>query len=72
MENFDSSDAEKLVDGMIEVQVAANDNLVPLEAATNGAHLKLAYAGIDFTRTREGYGFVAGAAFHEPRAAHKK
>ncbi len=72
MENFDSTDAEKLVDGMIKRQLAANDNLFPIEDASNGDKLKLAYDGIDFTRTLEGYGFFPDVKFHDPKDAQKK
>jgi len=72
MENFDSTDAEKLVDGMIKSQVAANDNLFPIEDELNGEHLKLAYDGIDFTRTLAGYGFFPDVKFHDPKDAQKK
>jgi len=72
MENFDSNDAEKLVDGMIKTQVAANDNLFPIEDAFNGDKLKLAYDGIDFTRTLDGYGFFPDVKFHDPANVEKK
>ena len=72
MENFDSSDAEKLVDGMIKSKVAANGNLFPIEDELNGEHLKLAYDGIDFTRTLAGYGFFPDVKFHDPGDAQKK
>ena len=72
MENFDSSDAEKLVDGMIKSKVAANGNLFPIEDELNGEHLKLAYDGVDFTRTLAGYGFFPDVKFHDPEDAQKK
>ena len=72
MENFDSSDAEKLVDGMIKSELASNGNLFPIEDATNGDKLKLAYDGIDFTRTLEGYGFFPDVKFHDPKDANRK
>jgi YHS domain-containing protein len=72
MENFDSTDAEKLVDGMIKSQVAANGDLFPIEDAQNGDKLKLAYDGIDFTRTLEGYGFFPDVKFHDPKDANRK
>jgi hypothetical protein len=72
MENFDSSDAEKLVDGMIKAKLAANGNRFPIEDATNGEPLALAYDGIDFTRTLEGYGFFPDVKFHDPQNAEKK
>src|SRR6266581_3041394 len=67
-----SNDAEKLVDGMIKSRVAANDNLFPIEDELNGEHLKLAYDGIDFTRTLAGYGFFPDVKFHDPKDAQKK
>ncbi len=72
MEYFDSSDAEKLVDGMVKSKVAANENLFPIEDELNGEHLKLAYDGIDFTRTLAGYGFFPDVKFHDPKDAQKK
>ena len=72
MENFDSTDAEKLVDGMIKGKLKANDNLFPIEDALSGDALKLAYDGIDFTRTLEGYGFFPDVKFHDPKDAQKK
>jgi len=72
MENFDSTDAEKLVDGMIKSQVAANGGLFPIEDAFNGDKLKLAYDGIDFTRTLDGYGFFPDVKFHDPKDANRK
>jgi YHS domain-containing protein len=72
MENFDSTDAEKLVDGMIKSQVAANGDLFPIEDAQNGDKLKLAYDGIDFTRTLEGYGFFPDVKFHDPKDTNRK
>ena len=71
MENFDSTDAEKLVDGMIKAQVAANGDLFPIEDAQNGDKLKLAYDGIDFTRTLDGYGFFPDVKFHDPKVANR-
>jgi YHS domain-containing protein len=72
MENFDSSDAEKLVDGAIKSNLTANGNLFAIEDALTGNHLKLAYDGIDFTRTLEGYGYFPDVKFHDPSSADKK
>jgi YHS domain-containing protein len=72
MENFDSADAEKLVDGMIKGKLKANDNLFPIEDALTGDQLKLAYDGIDFTRTLEGYGYFPDVKFHDPKNEQKK
>jgi hypothetical protein len=72
MEYFDSADAEKLVDGTIKAELAANGNLFPIEDASNGEHLELAYDGIDFTRTLAGYGFFPDVKFHDPKNAEKK
>ncbi|HEV7489868.1 MAG TPA: hypothetical protein VGO25_03620, partial [Rhodanobacteraceae bacterium] len=72
MENFDSSDAEKVVDGMVKSKLKANDNLFPIEDALTGDQLKLAYDGIDFTRTLEGYGYFPDVKFHDPKDANKK
>src|SRR6185312_13645536 len=72
MENFDSADAEKFVDGIVKAKLAANGDLFPLEDAFNGETLKLGYDGIDFTRTLEGYGYFPDVKFHDPKNADRK
>jgi len=72
MEDFDSADAEKFVDGMIKGKLAANAGLFPIEDSLTGDQLKLAYDGIDFTRTLEGYGYFPDVKFHDPKDAQKK
>jgi hypothetical protein len=72
MENFDSADADKLVDGMIKSKVAQSGGLFPIEDALTGESLKLAYDGIDFTRTLDGYGYFPDVKFHDPQDAQRK
>jgi YHS domain-containing protein len=72
MSYFDGSDAEKLVDGAIKSKLKANDGLFPIEDALSGDQLKLAYDGIDFTRTIDGYGFFPDVKFHDPKDEQKK
>lgn len=71
MEYFDSKDAETLVNGDIKAKLKANGGLYPIVDALNGDHLKLAYDGIDFTRTIDGYGFFPDVKFHDPKNADK-
>lgn len=72
MQYFDSNDAEKLVDGMIKAKMKASDGVFPLEDSLTGQHLKLAYDGIDFTRTIDGYGFFPDVKFHDSADATRK
>ncbi|HEY8010196.1 MAG TPA: hypothetical protein VIE67_04295 [Rudaea sp.] len=72
MQDFDGSDAEKLVNTRIKAQLAANGGVFPFEDALTGEHLKLAFDGIDFTRTIDGYGFFPDVKFHDAKDATKK
>ncbi len=72
MQNFDSSDAETVVKKQIESTLAANGGLYPLEDPLTGESLKLAFDGVDFTRTIDGYGFFPDVKFHDPGSADKK
>ena len=72
MQNFDSGDAETLVKGVIEQNSKANGGLFALEDPLNGTPLKLAFDGIDFTRTIDGYGFFPDVKFHDPQDAQKR
>ncbi len=72
MQNFDGSDAEKLVRTRIKAQLAANGGVFPFEDALTGEHLKLAFDDIDFTRTIDGYGFFPDVKFHDAKDAQKK
>jgi YHS domain-containing protein len=72
MQNFDASDAEKLVNQTIDASLKANGGTFPLEDAFNGDHLKLAFDGIDFTRTLDGYGFFPDVKFHDAGDSKKK
>lgn len=65
MENFDSDDAETVVKSHINGILKANHGVFPLQDPLNGRHLKLAFDGIDFTRTIDGYGFFPDVKFHE-------
>lgn len=72
MQYFDGGDAETVVKGLIEQSAKANGGLFPLEDPLNGAQLKLAFDGIDFTRTIDGYGFFPDVKFHDPAEAQKR
>lgn len=72
MQNFDSNDAETVVKAAIEDKLKANGGVYPLEDATNGDKLRLAFDGIDFTRTIDGYGFFPDVKFHDAADAQKK
>jgi YHS domain-containing protein len=72
MQNFTSGDAEALVKATIEEKSKANSGAFPLEDPSNGAQLKLAFDGIDFTRTIDGYGFFPDVKFHDPADASKR
>lgn len=72
MEDFDSTDAEKLVDGLVKARLAANGNVFPIEDSLTGETLKLAYDGIDFTRTLDGYGFFPDVKFHDSADPNRK
>jgi YHS domain-containing protein len=72
MQNFSSGDAETLVKGAIEANLKANGGLFALEDPLDGAHLKLAFDGIDFTRTIDGYGFFPDVKFHDPADANRR
>ena len=72
MQYFDSGDAETLVKGLIEQTTRANNGVFPLEDPLNGAQLKLAFDGIDFTRTIDGYGFFPDVKFHDQADEQKR
>ena len=72
MENFSSGDAETLVKSVIEQNSKANGGLFALEDPLNGTQLKLAFDGIDFTRTIDGYGFFPDVKFHDPADAERR
>ena len=72
MQNFSSSDAETVVKQVIEANLKANGGLFALQDPLDGAQLKLAYDGIDFTRTIDGYGFFPDVKFHDPADASKR
>ncbi len=72
MQAFDSSDAEKVVKDHIEEASKANGGSYPLEDPLTGAKLKLAFDGVDFTRTIDGYGFFPDVKFHDVAAADKR
>ena len=72
MQNFDSNDAETVVKSYVESTLKANGGIFPLEDASNGEKLALAFDGIDFTRTIDGYGFFPDVKFHDAKNAEKK
>ena len=72
MQFFDGSDAEQLVKSSIAAKIQANGGVYPLVDPLNGAHLKLVFDGIDFTRTLDGYGFFPDVKFHDQQNPQKK
>jgi YHS domain-containing protein len=72
MQNFDSNDAETVVKAHVESQMKANGGLYPFVDSLNGDSLKLAFDGVDFTRTIDGYGFFPDVKFHDSKDAQKK
>lgn len=72
MQNFDSNDAETVVKAHVEDKLKANGGVYPLEDAANGETLKLAFDGVDFTRTIDGYGFFPDVKFHDQKDPQKK
>lgn len=72
MQDYDSGDAEAVVKGYIDAQLQANGGVFPLEDPLNGAQLKLALDGVDFTRTIDGYGFFPDVKFHDHADANKR
>jgi YHS domain-containing protein len=71
MQDFTGTDAEAVVKGTIDAQLKANNGIFPMEDPFNGNHLKLAFDGIDFTRTIDGYGFFPDVKFHDAQDAQK-
>jgi YHS domain-containing protein len=65
MQEYTGTDAEKLVGDLIEAKAKANGGIFPYDDPLNGDHLKLAYDGVDFTRTIDGYGFFPDVKFHD-------
>lgn len=72
MQDYDSSDAETLVKDYVSKQQKANGDLFPLQDPRNGEQLKLAFDGVDFTRTIDGYGFFPDVKFHDPADAERR
>jgi hypothetical protein len=72
MQYFDSGDAETVVKAQIDTQMKANGGVFTFEDALNGEHLKLAFDGIDFTRTIDGYGFFPDVKFHDQKNPDRK
>ncbi len=72
MENFTGTDAEALVREHIAAITKANGGVFPLDDPLNGAHLRLAYDDVDFTRTIDGYGFFPDVKFHDSGDAQRK
>jgi YHS domain-containing protein len=72
MQAFDSSDAEAVVKEFIDAQSKANNGAFPYQDPLNGQQLKLAFDGIDFTRTIDGYGFFPDVKFHDQANEQKR
>ena len=72
MQYFDSNDAEAIVKSHIDEKLKASGGTYPLEDPLNGDKLTLAYDGVDFTRTIDGYGFFPDVKFHDAKDAQKK
>lgn len=72
MQSYDSEDAKTLVNGIIQHNLATNGGLYAITDPLDGRHLKLAYDGIDFTRTIDGYGFFPDVDFHDPANKDKR
>ena len=72
MQNYTASDAETLVKQAIDAKLKLNGGIFPMDDALNGDHLKLAFDGIDFTRTIDGYGFFPDVKFHDAGDAKKR
>jgi YHS domain-containing protein len=72
MQYFDSNDAETVVKSHVEDQLAGNGGKFPLEDALTGDKLQLAFDGIDFTRTIDGYGFFPDVKFHDAKDPERK
>jgi YHS domain-containing protein len=71
MQNFTGSDAAQVATDQIDAKVKANNGVYPLEDPLTGAQLKLAFDGVDFTRTIDGYGFFPDVKFHDATDAKK-
>ena len=72
MQYFEGSDAETQVLGAINAQLKANGGVFLIDDPLNGEHLQLAFDGIDFTRTIDGYGFFPDVKFHDQKDPQKK
>ena len=72
MQSFAGSDAEALVRDTIGAKTKANNGVFPLDDPLNGAHLKLVFDDIDFTRTIDGYGFFPDVKFHDQADPQRK
>lgn len=72
MQDFSGSDAEALVKELINAKLKKNDGIFPIDDPLDGAHLKLSYDAIDFTRTIDGYGFFPDVKFHDAQDAQKR
>ncbi len=72
MQYFDSGDAATAVTTLINDTTKANGGIFPLEDPLNGNQLRLAFDGVDFTRTIDGYGFFPDVKFHDAADAKKR
>lgn len=72
MQNYTASDAEAVVKTTIDAAIKSNGGVFPMQDALNGDSLKLAFDGIDFTRTLDGYGFFPDVKFHDAADPKKR
>ena len=72
MQDFSGTDAETLVKELIGDNTKANNGIFPFDDPLNGAHLKLSYDDVDFTRTIDGYGFFPDVKFHDSQDPQRK
>lgn len=72
MQYFDSEDAATLVTNQVSAAAKANGGVYPFQDPLNGQQLKLAFDGVDFTRTIDGYGFFPDVKFHDAADAQKR
>jgi len=64
MNLFSTGDVETFIDSYIKDKIAANDGVFPLRDVILGRDLKLAYDGLDFSRSLHGYGYFPSVKFH--------
>ncbi len=72
MQYFDGDDAGSVVTHYVTASAKANNGVFPYQDPLNGQQLKLAFDGIDFTRTIDGYGFFPDVKFHDAADPQRK